>query len=321
MLIRQAWTSFCRQPAETTDTATKESSKLFSNTPLELDFLSAVDGSARIDVEAITLNEQDLGSVSTRITLDSGGLILPTFVSQLADESISGSLSMLPDNDVFDVITSIDLSNWRSGFLAIEGQAMDTIPPFNGSLTLTGRGNSVHDIMVSADGQLTGRHDAGEVDLKAAGALFADVAASLVQSLNPLADSSANATLECGVYDITIANGLATVEQLSVQTDRLTVISSGEVELDSEVIDMAIRTKSREGLGLSIGSVATSFVKLGGTLSEPSINVDAGGTVTTTGAAVATGGLSVIAKGLWDRVSSEADLCKPAQADKPLPEP
>jgi len=60
---------------------------------------------------------------------------------------------------------------------------------------------------------------------------------------------------------------------------------------------------------VSLGGVVNSFLKVGGTLANPSLGVDAAGSVTATGAAVATGGLSVLAKGLWDRVSAEADIC------------
>jgi hypothetical protein len=45
-------------------------------------------------------------------------------------------------------------------------------------------------------------------------------------------------------------------------------------------------------------------------LRSPSIAIDAMSSVTTTGAAVATGGLSLLARGLWDRLSAEADICE-----------
>lgn len=76
---------------------------------------------------------------------------------------------------------------------------------------------------------------------------------------------------------------------------------------------MTLRTKTREGLGVSLGGVAHSFLKVGGTLSDASMGLDAAGSVTTTGTAVATGGLSVLANGLWDRVSAEADICSHPQ--------
>jgi hypothetical protein len=51
-------------------------------------------------------------------------------------------------------------------------------------------------------------------------------------------------------------------------------------------------------------------MKLGGTLQNPKLQIDAASSVTTTGAAVATAGLSLLARGLWDRVTAESDMCK-----------
>jgi hypothetical protein len=45
-------------------------------------------------------------------------------------------------------------------------------------------------------------------------------------------------------------------------------------------------------------------------LSSPELAVDEAGVLITGGAAVATGGLSLLAKGLWDRLSKSGDACK-----------
>jgi hypothetical protein len=81
-------------------------------------------------------------------------------------------------------------------------------------------------------------------------------------------------------------------------------------------LDLTLRSKPRKGFGISLGGVINSFLKLGGTLQEPALNIDPASSLTTTGAAVATGGLSLLARGLWDRLSAEADLCAPRDEDK-----
>jgi hypothetical protein len=45
-------------------------------------------------------------------------------------------------------------------------------------------------------------------------------------------------------------------------------------------------------------------------LRAPKIVVDVGKTAATTGAAVATGGLSLLARGLWNRLSAETSICE-----------
>jgi hypothetical protein len=96
----------------------------------------------------------------------------------------------------------------------------------------------------------------------------------------------------------------------------MTVLVFGDLDFNNEKLDLAIRAKPREGLGISIGGVVNSFLKLGGTLSKPKLQVDPKGTVVTGGVAVATGGLSLLAKGLFDRLSAQADICAQEKVDK-----
>ena len=51
------------------------------------------------------------------------------------------------------------------------------------------------------------------------------------------------------------------------------------------------------------------YVQLVGTLAAPRLAVDEAGVLITGGAAVATGGLSLLARGLWDRLSKAGDAC------------
>jgi hypothetical protein len=46
-----------------------------------------------------------------------------------------------------------------------------------------------------------------------------------------------------------------------------------------------------------------------GTLAKPQLAVDETGVLISGGAAVATGGLSLLARGLWDRLSKAGDAC------------
>jgi len=201
------------------------------------------------------------------------------------------------------------MNDLRPGALAIEGLQRDAIPALDLEVQLSGEGTTLHEIMSSSNGNISGRQGAGQINMQAAGVLFSDLFTSILRTLNPLAETESVTTLECGVYEIDIVNGIATIEQMALQTERLTIVSSGNIDLSTEEIDLTLRTKTREGLGVSLGGVVNSFLKVGGTLSNPSLGVDAAGSVTTTGAAVATGGLSVLARGLWDRVSAEADIC------------
>jgi hypothetical protein len=71
-------------------------------------------------------------------------------------------------------------------------------------------------------------------------------------------------------------------------------------------------TKPRKGLGLSASMITNPYIKLGGTLAEPRLEMKPLEALTTTGVAVATAGLSILGKGMWDRVTAERKVCKQA---------
>ena len=131
----------------------------------------------------------------------------------------------------------------------------------------------------------------------------------VLRTLSPWKRTNKYRTLECGIYDVKVTDGIATIENFIIQTQSMTIIAQGKVNLQNERLDIQFRSKLREGIGISIGGVANQFLQLGGTLAAPSISLDPVSSVTTTGAAVATGGLSLLARGLWDRLSAEADIC------------
>ena len=88
------------------------------------------------------------------------------------------------------------------------------------------------------------------------------------------------------------------------------VISSGEINLRNEKLNLAFNTRSRKGLGFSASKAVTPYFKIGGTLAHPRLALDVKGAAVSGGAAVATAGVSILAEGLWDRwVATSKNPC------------
>jgi uncharacterized protein involved in outer membrane biogenesis len=299
--------SAAEEPVQANDEP--EAATIFSDEPLNISWLDSANIGADVSITSVMLNDDRLDDFNFRVVLEDGALTVDPFGFSSGDGGLSGHLVFQPEQGQHALSVAVTTENLRLGALAIDGQGPEMIPPLNLKVELGGRGSSVHEIMSSATGSVSGRQNAGQINLQAVGILFSDLVTSILRTLNPLAETETVTNLECGVYEANISDGNAVIERLALQTDRLTIVGSGDIDLSTEKIDLSLRTKTREGLGVSLGGVVNSFLKVSGTLKEPSIGVDAAGSVTTTGAAVATGGLSVLAKGLWDRVSAEVDIC------------
>jgi hypothetical protein len=82
-----------------------------------------------------------------------------------------------------------------------------------------------------------------------------------------------------------IKDGMASVTALVADTPDMTVTGEGQVNLRDETLDLALKPYPKggaAGLSLSFGELAKSF-RLGGTLANPSLQIDAGQTMLAAG--------------------------------------
>jgi hypothetical protein len=92
-------------------------------------------------------------------------------------------------------------------------------------------------------------------------------------------------------------------------TKNVSILTTAEIDLETEKLDLTFRTTPRRGVVISAGEIFNPFVKVIGTLAAPRLAVDEQGVLLSGGAAVATGGLSILAKAAWDRLNRSRDPC------------
>jgi hypothetical protein len=94
-----------------------------------------------------------------------------------------------------------------------------------------------------------------------------------------------------------------------VRTDKVSVTGIGGIDLATEEIDLSWRVKERNITKISAGELVNSYIKLGGTLASPSVELKPLEALTSVGAAVATGGLTTVSKGVWNRLTAGEKVC------------
>ncbi|MEJ2483617.1 MAG: hypothetical protein P8049_11035 [Gemmatimonadota bacterium] len=105
-------------------------------------------------------------------------------------------------------------------------------------------------------------------------------------------------------------DGEGEIDGFLVQTEKLTIVGGGTVDLNTERLNIEFNTKPRSGVGISADMFVTPFVSLSGTLADPGVGLNPKGILLSGGAAFATGGLSFLLEGLADRVTAQADHCE-----------
>jgi hypothetical protein len=301
--------------------AGRQRDRLFSTTSLPLQAPSALN--ARVDLRASEINMPplELHNFEATVVADNGTLTIDSLRAQLAGGTVEGRLSLdaTADPPVVDLdVKATGIVPEQLPQVAASGVVRGA--PTDLTLKLRGQGRSVADILGSSKGHFLVSVGPGELGDAATGVGILDAVFGLVRGLNPLAVSQKPTQLQCAVLNFRVQDGVAANETgVGVQTDSLNILGGGAVNLKTEQIDMAGKPKRRKTGVLGLTGVE-SVVRVGGTLSKPEVATGASvgaGTVGRIGAAWATGGLTLLASGVLDRMTFGDDVCTVALAQKP----
>jgi uncharacterized protein involved in outer membrane biogenesis len=314
--VSSRFVDLTRLMAGTDEGATRSEKKrrgyMFPDTPLPVNLLKAADLDLTLRTDRLITPEADMLDLDVDLKLENGDLQIGPVSFKGKEGTVTGRLHARPVADALAVDASMEVDNVRLGLLAPDSQDRSVVPAFFGRAELRGTGSSVHEIMASSNGLLDLREGSGKLYGIMESRLTGDLILQILNALNPMYKKEPYVKVECGLYNLRIDDGVVTLENVAVQSDKLALIALGQVNLANETLDLSVRMRPRKGFGVSIGGVANSFLKVGGTLTEPKLMVDPTRSAATTGAAVATGGMSIFAKGLWDRIRGEKDICKDA---------
>ena len=284
---------------------------IFSNEPLDTELLQAADIEIDIDIDKLRARALAVSDFHIGIKLLDGELQLDPISFTERQGSVAGQVHIAPSAGSYMLNATLAIQNLHFGLTLSPDQDRSTLPPIGGDFTLRGQGNSLHELMASSSGGLSMRQGSGQIVNKGEDRLFGDMFLTILRTLNPMREKQVYREIDCAIYEVAIADGVATLEKFAVQSKTMTVFVVGNVDFNTEKLKLAIRAKPREGLGVSLGGAVNSFLRLGGTLRSPKLQIDPKGSAVTGGVAVATGGLSLLAKGLFDRMSGQVDICKP----------
>jgi len=146
--------------------------------------------------------------------------------------------------------------------------------------------------------------------------IYGDILDEILTTINPFSKDDSETRIECIVLPIEISDGdLGFTPNALVRTDKIRIMSDASMDLKSEKIEISFQTTPRRGLTISTGELLNPYVMVVGTLAAPRLAVDAKGSLITGGAAVATGGLSILAKAAWDRLARSKAPCETAASE------
>ncbi len=280
---------------------------VFDEAPLPLGNLKAIDARVHLALAEVRLGTGVLRDVDSTLLLDGGRLNLEARVRDNLEGTLGGALKLTPaDGGAVALDINVSAKNVRSALGAGDTIDLKDAPPTHVEARLLAKGASARQLAAGANGRVLVTQGPGKLPSGVIGLIGGDLLRELVGKLNPFAAQDPYTQLECTVVRADIVDGQAKVSPVLMQSEKVTIVADGEIDLGTEALRFNFNTRPRTGVGISAGMFTNPFIEVAGTLASPRLGLGAKGTA----AAAATGGLSVLAQGVLDRARGGQDLCK-----------
>ncbi|HWM29536.1 MAG TPA: hypothetical protein VNQ14_13825, partial [Woeseiaceae bacterium] len=281
--------------------------RLIPDMPVELDALASLDGSFRLRVADLHRDKLHLRDLGVEAALRDGILDVQSF----GFDGKTGRLDATASAGAGQFAISLTTRDFA---LALYAESPDHLMTADIDSKLRSSGNDLRTIAANMNGFMLLNSGGGRMrPSPLLQVLYGNLFDEILSAINPFYKAGEFTPFECVILPLNIVNGrVTTAPTYLVLTDKVKMVSEATLNFGDEVIDMSVRTLPRKSLGISAAEIVNPYVKIVGTLAAPRLGLDEKGALMAGGAAVATGGLSVLAKAAWEGLSKEDDPCQRA---------
>jgi hypothetical protein len=295
--------------------------KVFPDSPLPLEPLRLADVVASLKAAEVLTPQLALHNLSASLALEAGRLSVKSLTAVIGGGTLSGHFDLEPRGKAAHVETVATISRLDMGVMLrglketniLEGR-VDAL------VNVSGRGDSIAGLMSGLTGTAYMIMGEGRINNRYIGLLGSNIGSNIFRMINPLHKESPTTELSCLVCGFRIGSGVAETTALVVNSDSMSVVGEGTINLHTEGLNFTLKPIPKEGigtgitgkLGFSLGELARPF-KLTGTLARPSLAIDYEQTAISVGKAL--GGFMLfgpagLGGALVGESSSEKQLCR-----------
>ena len=283
--------------------------KLIPDVLLPFDAMKEINASIDIDIGMLQRDTLFMKDIEFDLILRDGTLEIPKAGFTARSGAILGKAKLEPVGDSGAATVELVARDFALGMaqtnidLAMTGDIDIKLDSTGADLrTLLGNVNGMI-FLDSRGGRMTGN--------PMLNALYGDLLQEILGTINPFRQTDPYTDFECIVTPLKFDDGqMTSAPNMFASTNKIRIAATSSVNLKNEDLRMVARTTPRRALSVSMGELVNPYVQIVGTLAAPRLAVDEKGVLISGGAAIATGGLTVLARGLWDRLKSAGDPCQ-----------
>jgi uncharacterized protein involved in outer membrane biogenesis len=303
--------------AEQEPEAEPEDGRLIPDMPVPLEPLREINGDVKLTLDRVLLTNTTLTGVLFDGQVADGALLIERFeLGGEDDGELSGSLQLTPTPGGAEFSLTADGRNMIVGLPAKTEKAIQALPRYELNTRVSASGLTIREMAGTSRGYLRLVAGEGRVALGPVTAVMGDFVGEVFNSVNPFAKKEPDSLVQCLAVLVEIDDGIVVGQPAVVlQTDKLNIVGAGRVDLSSENLNAKLHTQARKGIGIGISDLVSPLTEVGGTLASPRLQLNTSGALVEGGTAVATVGISFLAKKARDRWFSDKNPCRTAIAD------
>lgn len=289
----------------------KPAGELFRTHALPWNVLAAMDGvTGNLDMHILSLRLRtglELKDAKASVALNGDQLNVGSFSARMLGGTAAGSLTLDASRKAALLNLKLDNTSLAQWFAEVGKNAPITGGPMNVNASVSASGSSMKELAASITGPVTIRLGPATIISKKA-----SQAETLLTGLFS-AKSSDRVQLACAAANLPFKGGRAAAKPIAgARSEASQLLTSGFVDLRRQTLDLRGRVRARSGVTLGVSTLADE-VKLVGKISKPDVSMDEGGALAALariGAAILTGGVSIVGTALWDAANPASDPCQ-----------
>jgi uncharacterized protein involved in outer membrane biogenesis len=286
-----------------------EDGRLIPDIQVPFDAMEDIDVTLDVDIGLLQRGNFLLTDLELDTTLLDGVLDISKANVKARSGALSGRARLDPAGGAG--AASLQLVARRLAF-GLSEQNVDLAMTGDLDINLRSTGTDLRSLLGNANGEFFMDARGGRVtNNRFIQAIYGDLLQEILTTINPFRQTDPYTDFRCIVVPLLFDDGRITSSPNGfINTSKVRMAATASVDLKTEKLQVTVRTTPERALSISAGELVNPYVQVVGTLARPRLAVDETGLLITGGAAVATGGLTILARGIWDRLARSRKPCE-----------
>lgn len=291
---------------------TTKPDRLIPATPIPLEAFSTLDLDISLDIAELRYVQDSVTDLVLRVEQQHGALDLQQLSYKAPRGNLETSLSIKPGpSNRANVSLDLIASGFVYNLAGAADNMLDDVPVFDIDFKATGTGANLQEVAGSLNGSFYMASKGGNAENVDLSILESFIFDQIFSVLMPKSNERLNTEFSCIAAKAEIENGLVeTSPAIAFTTDKIAVTVHGTIDLNTEKMKLNFNSTPTNALQINAGEMFHPYILISGTFSDPKVGVDPGKAALHGGAAIATMGLSVLAKGVLDRAGNINPVCE-----------